>query len=134
MKTAVIFWSQSGNTEAMAKAVAEGANADLFNVNETTVENIESYDAVALGCPAMGMEELETDEFEPFYEDLIPSLKNKKVAIFGSYDWGDGEWIRKWKEDLESYGVSLVADGLMCNNEPDEDGLDECKKLGGLLI
>lgn len=133
MKSVVVYWSQTGNTEAMANAIAEAAKAECFNVSDVTVDQIAQYDAIALGCPAMGAEELESDEFEPFYKELLPSLKGKKVAIFGSYDWGDGEWIRLWQDDLENNGVSLVDEPLICNNEPDDEGVENCKKLGGLL-
>lgn len=92
MKTAVIYWSGTGNTEAMAKAVSEGAGAELFTVSDFS-GSVEDYDAVAFGCPAMGAEVLEEDEFEPFFSSVEDKLNGKKVALFGSYGWGDGEWI-----------------------------------------
>ena len=103
MKTAVIYWSGTGNTEAMAKAVAEGAGAECFAVSEFS-GNVEDYDAIALGCPAMGAEELEDSEFEPFFSGIEGKLSGKKIALFGSYGWGDGEWIRTWAEDAEAAG------------------------------
>ena len=88
MKTAVIYWSGTGNTEA----VAEGAGAECFAVSEFS-GNVEDYDAIALGCPAMGAEELEDSEFEPFFAGIEGKLSGKKIALFGSYGWGDGEWM-----------------------------------------
>ena len=101
MKTAVIYWSGTGNTEAMAKAVAEGAGAELFTVSEFS-GNVEDYDAIAFGCPAMGAEMLEEGEFDPFFTEIESRLSGKKVGLFGSYGWGDGEWMRNWETRVES--------------------------------
>ncbi|MBR3025296.1 MAG: flavodoxin domain-containing protein, partial [Oscillospiraceae bacterium] len=95
MKTAVIYWSGTGNTEAMAKAIAEGAGADIFTVSEFG-GSVSDYDVIAFGCPAMGAEVLEEEEFEPFFTSVEGSLSGKKVILFGSYGWGDGEWMRNW--------------------------------------
>ena len=135
-KVAVIYWSQTGNTEAMANAVAEGAQAkgaDVALLTAADVTSVADYDAVALGCPAMGAEELEDTEFEPMLNTIEPELAGKKVAIFGSYDWGDGEWLRTWQARCEEKGLNLVADGLKANNTPGEDDLAACKELGALL-
>ncbi len=133
MKTAVIYWSATGNTEAMAKAIAEGANAELFAVSEFT-GSVEDYDAIAFGCPAMGAEVLEEDEFEPFFTDAETKLTGKKVAIFGSYGWGDGEWMRNWEERVKANGIALVGgEGLMANEMPNEEDLEKCKALGKML-
>lgn len=134
MKAAVIYWSATGNTEAMAKAVAEGAEAELFTVSGFT-GSVEDYDAIAFGCPAMGAEVLEEDEFEPFFTNAETKLAGKKVAIFGSYGWGDGEWMRNWEERVKAQGIALVGDaGLMLNEMPDDDGLEQCRALGRMLI
>ncbi|MBQ8009994.1 MAG: flavodoxin [Oscillospiraceae bacterium] len=134
MKAAVIYWSATGNTEAMAKAVAEGAGAELFTVSEFT-GSVEDYDAIAFGCPAMGAEVLEEDEFEPFFTDAETRLAGKRVAIFGSYGWGDGEWMRNWEERVKAQGIALVGDaGLMINEMPDDDGLEQCRALGKALV
>ena len=134
MKAAVIYWSATGNTEAMAKAVAEGAGAELFTVSEFT-GSVEDYDAIAFGCPAMGAEVLEEDEFEPFFTDAETRLIGKRVAIFGSYGWGDGEWMRNWEERVKAQGIALVGDaGLMINEMPDDDGLEQCRALGKALV
>ena len=135
-KVAVIYWSGTGNTEAMAQAVAEGAKAagaeaDLLTCSE--VNGVEAYDAVALGCPAMGAEELEDSEFLPMLESIEAALPGKKTALFGSYGWGDGEWMRSWEARCTEKGITLAADSVTVNETPDEDGLAACKALGAAL-
>lgn len=133
MKTAVIYWSGTGNTEAMAKAVAEGAGAELFTVSEFS-GNVEDYDAVAFGCPAMGAEMLEEDEFEPFFTEIEGRLSGKKVGLFGSYGWGDGEWMRSWETRVESDGAVLAGgEGVIANDAPSNDDLEKCRALGKAL-
>ena len=133
MKTAVIYWSGTGNTEAMAAAVAEGAGAELFSVADFS-GNINDYDAIAFGCPSMGCEVLEEEEFEPFFASVEASLSGKKIALFGSYGWGDGEWMRNWQERVISDGAVLVnGEGLIVNEAPDDDTLDACRALGKAL-
>lgn len=132
MKTAVIYWSGTGNTEAMAKAVAEGAGAECFAVSEFS-GNVEDYDAIALGCPAMGAEELEDSEFEPFFAGIEGKLSGKKVALFGSYGWGDGEWMRTWEETCNSAGAVLAAESVICNDAPDDEATANCNALGAAL-
>jgi len=129
MKTAVIYWSGTGNTEAMAKAVAEGANAELFEVSGFS-GNIADYDAFAFGCPAMGAEVLEEDEFEPFFTNIEGSLSGKKVLLFGSYGWGDGEWMRNWYDRTKAAGAELIGDeGFIVNEAPSDDDLANLKEL-----
>ena len=128
MKTAVIYWSGTGNTEAMAKAVAEGAGAECFAVSEFS-GNVEDYDAIALGCPAMGAEELEDSEFEPFFAGIEGKLSGKKIALFGSYGWGDGEWMRSWEKNCDDAGVSLACDSIICQEAPDDDTLASCRAM-----
>lgn len=133
MKTAVIFWSGTGNTEAMAKAVAKGAGVEATPVSSFSGD-LSDYEAVALGCPAMGAEELEDSEFEPFYSANESKLAGKNVALFGSYDWGDGEWMRLWADRVKAAGANIVGgEGLIANNTPDEDALAKCKALGEKL-
>ena len=161
-KVGIIYWSSTGNTEAMANEVAEGAKAagaevDVLTASEFGADKMDAYDAVAfgcpamevadadvdkalsfdvlaLGCPAMGDEELEDGEFEPFFSDLEGKLSGKKVALFGSYDWGDGEWMRTWCGRAKDAGAELVDDeGLIVNNTPDDEGLAACRELGGKL-
>lgn len=133
MKTAVIFWSGTGNTEVMAQAVAEGAGAELFNVSDFS-GNIDDYNAVAFGCPAMGAEVLEENEFEPFFSAVEGKLNEKKIALFGSYGWGDGEWMRSWENRVKSNGAVLVGgEGVIANETPSEDDLAKCAELGKML-
>ncbi len=137
-KIAVVFWSGTGNTAAMAKAVEEGAKAagadvTLFSSDDFTTDMVGQYDAIAFGCPAMGAEVLEETSFEPMFSAVENSLSGKKIAIFGSYGWGDGLWMRDWEDRCRAAGVNLVADGLMANNAPSDSDLDECKSLGRAL-
>ena len=130
MKTAVIYWSGTGNTKAMAKAVAEGASAEIFSVSEFS-GSVDDYDAVAFGCPAMGAEELEDSEFEPFFSSVESKLSGKKVALFGSYGWGDGEWMRNWEDRVKTAGAILVnGEGVIANDAPTDDDLAKCRDLG----
>ena len=134
MKTAVIYWSGTGNTQQMAEAVAEGAGAELFSVSEFS-GNIEDYDRVAFGCPAMGAEDLEDSEFEPFFSGVVDKLSGKKVALFGSYGWGDGEWMRNWTEQVKGAGAEVVnGEGLIANEAPSDDDLENCRSLGQALV
>ena len=133
MKTAVIYWSGTGNTAAMAKAAAEGANAELFSVSEFS-GNVADYDAIAFGCPAMGAEVLEEDEFEPFFTAAEGSLSGKKVLLFGSYGWGDGEWMRNWEERVKAAGAELVnGEGIIVNEAPSDDDLAKIKEIAAKL-
>ena len=135
-KVAVIYWSGTGNTQAMAEAVAEGAKAAGADVSLLTcaeVSGVSAFDAVALGCPAMGAEELEDAEFLPMLESVEPALAGKKVALFGSYGWGDGEWMRIWEARCAEKGITLAAAGVMANEAPDDDALAACRALGAEL-
>ncbi len=133
MKTAVIYWSGTGNTEQMAQAIAEGAGAELFAVGDFS-GNIGDYDALALGCPAMGDEVLEEDEFEPFFAGIEGQLQGKTVALFGSYGWGDGEWMHLWVERALNDGAEVInGEGLIVNETPSEDDLALCRALGEKL-
>ena len=138
MKIAVVFWSQTGNTEIMANKVAEGAQeagaqVDVLTPDAFSAGAVAGYDAIAFGCPAMGDEVLEEAEFEPMFADVEGALGGKKIALFGSYGWGDGEWMRNWEDDCRDAGADLVVDSVTANNEPDDDALEECKALGAAL-
>ena len=133
MKTAVIYWSGTGNTEAMANAVAEGAGVDAMTVSDFS-GNVEDFDALAFGCPAMGAEVLEEDEFEPFFTGIESKLSGKKVFLFGSYGWGDGEWMRNWQERVTAAGAELVGEeGYIVNEAPSDDDLAKLKAIGAEL-
>ena len=129
MKAAVIYWSGTGNTEQMANAIAEGAGAELFSVSDFTGD-IADYDRIAFGCSAMGDEVLEESEFEPFFTAIEGALSGKTIALFGSYGWGDGEWMRTWEEGCASAGIRLAADSVTCCEAPDDAALDACRALG----
>ena len=139
MKTAVVYWSGTGNTELMANSVADGAKAagadvSVFTASEFSAAKLEEFDCVAFGCPSMGDEQLEEGEFEPMFVSCIPVLQKKKVALFGSYGWGDGEWMRNWVEECESLGVDMACDSVICNEMPDDAGKAECEALGAALV
>lgn len=135
-KMAVIYWSMTGNTQAMAEAIAQGAagagvEVDVKQVADVTVEQVLEYDMLALGCPAMGAEVLEELEFEPFFTDLERRLSGKSVALFGSYGWGDGQWMRDWVNRAENAGANVFrSEGLMVNEAPDDAGLELCRCFG----
>ncbi len=136
---AIIYWSGTGNTRQMALAVADGAkdpdiSIDVKEVVSATLKDIEVSDAVALGCPSMGSEVLEESEMEPFVQAMEGlALEGKPMVLFGSYDWGDGQWMSDWEERMTSLGVKLMDAGLKVQNTPDEAGLELCRELGRKL-
>ena len=138
-KVCVVYWSQSGNTQAMAEAVGKGASdagadVSVVYVGDATLDVLKECKAFALGCPAMGAEVLEEAEMEPFVAEVEGFASGKKIALFGSYGWGDGEWMRDWEARMQSAGAELVGGaGLMCHETPDAEGLEECKELGRQL-
>ena len=137
-KTLVIYWSGTGNTEAMANAVVDGmkeAGADVtcWTVDDVKADAVAEFDAVAMGCPAMGAEVLEETEFDPMYQSIKASLSGKAVGLFGSYGWGDGEWMRTWEDTCRSDGAVLACESVICCEAPEDDALAQCKKLGATL-
>lgn len=137
-KVAVVYWSGTGNTETMANAVADGAenagaSVEKFTAGEFSASKIEEFDAIAFGCPAMGAEELEESEFEPMFSDCEGSLRGKRIALFGSYGWGDGEWMRSWEETCRNAGAELVCDSVICVETPDDEAEAACRSLGSAL-
>ena len=146
-KVAIVFWSATGNTETMANCIAEGAGAaaTIVPCGEMNAAKLGEYDVVAFGCPAMGAEQLEESEFEPMFSDLEGSLNGKKIALFGSYGWGDGQWMRDWVERAQGDGAQVLngvkedgavlfsEEGLICNETPDDDVQAACRKLGADL-
>lgn len=138
MKVAIVFWSGTGNTEAMAEilqsAIKENGNeAELISASSFNAQSVSAYDALAFGCPAMGSEVLEEDEFEPMFSQVESSLSGKKVALFGSYGWGDGVWMREWESRTEADGAKVVGT-VIANGEPDDTAVNELKNLGGALV
>ena len=137
-KIAVVYWSSTGNTEAMANAVAEGAKAagaevSVFEAAEFSAEKTDDFEAVAFGCPAMGDEVLEETEFEPMFEACEAKLAGKRIVLFGSYGWGDGQWMQDWEERCRNHKAELVADSVICEEMPDDKGLEKCRALGKTL-
>ena len=136
-KIAIVYWSGTGNTEAMAELIKEGAasaggEAELIQAGDFGPDQITEYDAFAFGCPAMGAEELEDFEFAPMWDSVEPELAGRKVALFGSYDWGTGEWMELWRERAENAGVE-ITDTVIANLAPEGDAADACKELGASL-
>ena len=137
-KVAVVFWRGTGNTEAMAEKVAEGAKTagaevSVFTASEFEAAKLDEFDAVAFGCPSMGAEQLEEDEFEPMFAECEGKLNGKKIALFGSYGWGDGEWMRSWEETCQGGGAVLACDSVICNGAPDAEAQEQCVALGKAL-
>ena len=135
----IVFWSQGGNTAAMAAAVAEGvqeagSKAEIINVSDASAADLQSMKGFALGCPAMGAEVLEEREMEPFMCELEGSLAGKSVGLFGSYGWGDGQWMRDWEERCKAAGAAVVGgEGVICQETPDDDAIASCRALGRAL-
>ncbi len=137
-KIAIVYWTGTGNTELMANAIADGARAiggdvSVFLTSDFTAGDAAEFDKFALGCPAMGAEELEDSEFLPLYVKLKPVLSGKKCVLFGSYGWGGGEYMNGWKQDAVDAGLVLVDDPLAIENAPDDDGRSKCQELGKVL-
>ncbi len=136
-KIAIVYWSGTGNTEAMANYVKEGANAAevcMFTASEFTADKVDEFDAIAFGCPSMGCEVLEESEFEPMFSSVEPKLSGKKIALFGSFGWGDGEWMRNWNDQCIAAGATMACDYVICNEAPDDDAIKACKNLGASLV
>ncbi len=132
---AIIYWSGTGNTQAMAEAIAqgieeEGKSADLMEVSEAEGKDITAYQGVLLGCPSMGDEVLEEGEFEPFYTAIENDLQNKQVGLFGSYGWGDGQWMRDWEERAKEAGLKVFEEGLIVNETDNQKDIDQCMAFG----
>ena len=138
-KIAVVYWSGTGNTELMATQVAAGAKeagaeVTVLTSAEFSADLMDSFDAAAFGCPSMGAEQLEEGEFEPMFSACREKLNGKKIALFGSYGWGDGEWMRTWEADCASDGAVLACDSVICNETPDDEANSACQALGKSLV
>ena len=135
-KIAVVYWSGTGNTEAMANLIADGIKEAGAEVEVATsycfgIDDVYNYEKIVLGCPSMGDEELEDSEFEPMYSSIKPKLNGKKVALFGSYGWGECDWMRDWESDAKDAGAVLISEeGLTVNETPEGDACDACKEYG----
>jgi flavodoxin short chain len=138
MQINIIYWSGTGNTKSIAELIKEGAldagaSVALWNVADIDAETALSADVLALGCPAMGAEELEDGEFEPFIASIEENVGGKKMALFGSYDWGDGEWMRNWTARMENAGAALISESLIVNGAPDSESSRQCKEFGATI-
>lgn len=138
-KIAIVYWSGTGNTEAMANAVAEGAeNAGAavtkYTATEFSASLMDAFDAIAFGCPSMGAEELEETEFEPMFSECEGHLSGRRIALFGSYGWGDGEWMRIWEDTCRDKGANLVCESVICMEAHDDEVEDNCRSLGAALL
>ena len=134
-KAVVVYWSGTGNTEIMAEKIKEGLEeasyeVDLLEVYEALVDEVLEYDKIAFGCSSMGIEELEEEEFEPFFEEIESHLAGRKIALFGSYGWGDGEWMENWEDRVNDQGAILFEKGLIINSTPSTDEEEECLEFG----
>ena len=138
-KVIVAYWSQTGNTAAMAAAIGEGITeagkeAVVTDISSVSMDDLQAASAFALGCPAMGAEVLEEGEMEPFVTEVEAFASGKKIGLFGSYGWGDGQWMRDWEERMTAAGATVLnGEGLICQETPDDDALAKCKELGKTL-
>ena len=135
----VAYWSQTGNTQAMAEAVGEGIEAAgrkalVAEIGSVSMDALKNASAFAMGCPAMGAEVLEEAEMEPFVMEVEAFAAGKSIGLFGSYGWGDGEWMRSWAERMTAAGATVVGgEGVICQEAPDEEALESCRALGKAL-
>lgn len=139
-KTAIIYWSATGNTQKMAAAILEGAisagaEVKLISVEKATLDDVANADFVALGCPSMGAEVLEEIDMEPFISLIERNcIKDKKIVLFGSYGWGNGEWMEDWEKRMKKSGAILIGKGLILQESPDNEGIKKCRELGEKLV
>ena len=138
-KISVVYWSQSGNTAAMAESVAKGITdagkeAEIVFVSSASIDELKNETAFALGCPAMGAEVLEESEMEPFVTELEASVSGKTIGLFGSYGWGDGQWMRDWEERCRDHKIMLVSESVICQEEPDDEAQEKCRTIGKALV
>ncbi|HET6785570.1 MAG TPA: flavodoxin domain-containing protein [Erysipelotrichaceae bacterium] len=134
-KLAVVYWTSSGNTETMADAIIEGAKltgaiVDKIPANKFTPIELDKFDSIAFGCPAMGDELLDEYEFEPMFQSVLPHLTSKRFALFGSYGWGTGEWMRTWETICNENGATPSFPSIIANYAPDDSVIEELKELG----
>ena len=137
-KVAVVFWSGTGNTEAMADAVvsgakAKGADVSVYSPSEFSASMVSQFDAIAFGCPSMGAEVLEETEFEPMFTNVEGSLSGKRIALFGSGGWGGGAWMTDWEARCREDGAVLVCPSVICQEMPDDAAIADCEGLGAAL-
>ena len=138
-KVYIIFWTQGGNTGAMASAIGDGVKAAgkepvFLSPSEAKVSELTELNGFAMGCPAMGCEVLEETEMEPFVSEVESILNGKKIALFGSYGWGDGQCMRDWEERMNSAGAIIIGGrGTIAHEMPQDEDIELCKDLGKQL-
>ncbi|MCI1944014.1 flavodoxin [Clostridium luticellarii] len=138
-KVNIIYWSGTGNTESMANLIAEGvkekgAEVNVLNVSEASADDVKNADVVLLGSPAMGVEVIEEEEMDPFVESISSFVSGKRIGLFGSYGWGDGEWMRNWVKRMEDYGADVLNEGLIVNEAPEGEKEEDCKNFGRQVL
>jgi len=134
----IIYFSQGGNTEKMGNLIiegieTEGKKAELLEVSSASVDAVKNEEILILGCSACGVEELDESEMEPFVKSLEGNIQGKKVALFGSWGWGNGEWMTEWENRMESYGATLISEGLTVQEYPKDEDEDKCISFGKLI-
>ena len=138
-KIIVAYWSQTGNTAAMAAAIGQGIveagkEAVVADISSVSMDDLKNAKAFAMGCPAMGAEVLEEGEMEPSVMEVESFAAGKKIGLFGSYGWGDGQWMRDWEERMAAAGAEVVGrEGVICQKMPDDEAIAACMELGKAL-
>lgn len=137
MQIAIVYWSGTGNTKEMAELIKKGAESAGASVTLTEVSDADSSalaaDVLALGCPSMGVEVLEEELFEPYIASIEGKVSGKKLALFGSYGWGDGEWMREWSDRMENAGAMLIEESLIVNDTPAGESAQQCLDFGAAI-
>ncbi|MFV0465766.1 MAG: flavodoxin domain-containing protein [Lachnospiraceae bacterium] len=133
MNAIIIYWSGTGNTELMADLIQQGSGADKKPVGECTASDLTEYDLIILGSPATGVEEIDTTEMEPFINENSQYFKNKSIALFGSYSWGEGDWIKTWEDRMLDLGGNILVESLVVNEVPEGESIDDCMEFGKKL-
>ena len=138
-KVYIIFWTQGGNTGAMASAIGDGVKEAgkepvFLSPSEAKVSELTELNGFAMGCPAMGCEVLEETEMEPFVSEVESIIKGKKIVLFGSYGWGDGQWMRDWEERMKSAGAIIIGgEGIIAHEMPQDADIERCNNFGKQL-
>ena len=137
-KVAMVYFSATGNTEAMARIIEDALSgkAEVAVIDPAVFgpSDMDSYDAYAFGCPAMGAEVLEEDTYEPMFASIEGSLQGRRIILFGSYGWGDGEWMRNWQERCEGDGAVLAHEPVICQEAPDAEAESALKEAAASLL
>lgn len=138
-EVAIVYYSGTGNTAEMAQMLvsffSDKAQVTVFDdASIFTPDIAQKYNYIAFGCPAMGNEVLEEDVFEPMFSSLLPILENKNIILFGSYGWGNGEWMRNWEDEVREVNAILKNDGVICQEAPTEETKILLEEAGKALL